>query len=112
MIKQLAAGAAALAVSAGSAWAAPHPCAEEAKEKAAALLKLHMDGTDMDGTIADTVTLRAPVKALAGNGKFDVLELTGYVYKAEYRIRMIYAVFDDQSCALMGQEIFEVADPF
>lgn len=112
MIRHIGLGAAAAVLAAGVAAAAPHPCAADAKEKAAGLLKLHMDGTDMDGSIGDTVTPKPPVKALRGKGKFEVLEVMGYVYKAQYRMRMIYAVMSDKSCLLMGQEIFEVADPY
>jgi hypothetical protein len=52
-----------------------------------------------------------PVKALKGNGRFDVLEVTGHVYKANYRMRLIYAQIKG-SCLLMGQEILEASDPY
>lgn len=90
----------------------PHPCAADAREKARALLTLHMDGTNMNLNVSDDIVRRAPVRALKGKGKFDVLETIGYVYKAQYRIRLIYAPMPDKSCVLMGQEIFEIADPY
>ena len=96
----------------GSAMAKTHACAQDARTQAAALLKLHMDGTDMAASIDDKVTVRPSIKALKGKGKFDVLEMIGYVYKAQYRIRMIYAVMTDKTCLLMGQEILEIADPY
>lgn len=100
-------------LAASSAMAKPvHPCAEDARKHAASLLALHMSDSQMNGDIDRKVTVKPPVKALKGKGKFDVLETTGYVYKAQYRIRMIYAVMSDKSCALMGQEIFEIADPY
>jgi hypothetical protein len=46
-----------------------------------------------------------------GNGRFDVLEVWGHIYKADYRMRLIYAQIKG-SCALMGQEILEASDPF
>lgn len=103
-----------------AAFAAPkHICADLARTQAAALLKLHMGDADMKGDISNTVTVKPPVKALRGKGKFDVLETTGYVYKAQYRIRMIYAMMPkdlgekpEERCTLMGQEILEIANPF
>jgi hypothetical protein len=46
-----------------------------------------------------------------GNGKFDVLEVWGHIYKADYRMRFIYAQIKD-SCTLMGEEILEASDPY
>lgn len=88
-----------------------HPCAADAREKALALLKLHGEVTEPYGAIGDTVKNLPPVRALKGKGKFDVLEVTGYIYKAQYRIRMIYAQIPD-SCLLMGQEVLEIANPY
>ena len=54
-----------------------------------------------------------PLKALRGNGRLDVLEVWGYIYKAEYRMRFIYIQSKDKnSCALMGQEIIENSNPY
>lgn len=95
---------------AGPALAA-EPCAGDAKAKAQALLKLHAETTaQMPGTVGEIKRL-GDIKALKGKGRFDVLETTGYVYKAEYRIRLIYAQIKG-SCILMGQEILEVSDPY
>ncbi len=109
-------GAAAALILAGSAAAAPHHCEAEAKAQAQRLLAFHFaEGGDSgpvpEAGIADEVTMLAPVRALSGAGKFDVLELTGYIYKAEYRIRLIYAQIPD-TCVLMGQEILEAGDPY
>jgi hypothetical protein len=86
---------------------AEHPCADDAKLKAEALLRLHMDGTwKIDASNIDPkVTELPPVKALAGTGKLDVLDLTGYVYKGTYRLRMLYA--QREGCSLIGQEVME-----
>ncbi len=108
----------ALAISASSAQAAKgaaHVCAADARAKALALLRLHgeLDASNgsPEGAIDEKVVVRAPVRALKGKGLLDVLEVNGYIYKATYRIRMIYVVSFGQ-CALLGQEILEVADPF
>ncbi len=63
------------------------------------------------GMIIMEATAVAPIKAPVGKGKFDVLEVTGYIYKAEYRMHFIYAQIPD-SCVLMGQEIIELSDPY
>jgi hypothetical protein len=95
-----------------AALAAPkHPCAADARAKATPLLKLHLDGADLNMSVDDKVKLLPPVKALKGKGKFDVLEVVGYVYKAQYRVRMIYAQIPD-TCLLMGQEVLEIANPY
>lgn len=46
-----------------------------------------------------------------GKGKFDVLGVMGGIYKAEYRMRFIYAQIKN-TCALMGQEILELSNPY
>jgi hypothetical protein len=86
---------------------AEHPCAADAKLKAEALLRLHMDGTwKIDASNIDPKVVELPpVKALAGTGKLDVLDLTGLVYKGTYRLRMLYA--QGEGCALIGQEVIE-----
>jgi hypothetical protein len=56
------------------------------------------------------VKVLPPIRALKGNGRLDVLEVWGYIYKAEYRMRFIYAQGAGQ-CVLMGQEILENANP-
>lgn len=88
-----------------------HHCAEDARAKAKALLTLHLDGADLNMSVDDTVAVRPPVKALKGKGRFDVLEVKGYVYKAQYRVRMIYAQIPNE-CLLMGQEVLEIANPY
>jgi hypothetical protein len=103
-----------LACSATAAGAA-HPCAEDAIAKATPLLQLHYgfapDENAENLAIDRDVKVLAPVKALKGNGKLDVLEVWGHIYKADYRMRFIYAQIKD-SCALMGQEILEASNPY
>ncbi|CAN5190683.1 hypothetical protein BH10PSE9_BH10PSE9_24890 [soil metagenome] len=87
-------------------------CAGDAIDHATKLLQLHAaDGDDIAVTISDAVKTLPPIKAPAGKGKFDVLEVRGYIYKAEYRMRFLYAQIPDQ-CVLMGQEIIEMSDPY
>ena len=92
---------------------AQHVCAGDAQQRADRLLALHTDAADASasGSIGDEVRVLKPVKALVGSGRFDVLELEGYVYKATYRMHFIYAQIEG-SCVLMGQEILEEADPY
>ena len=61
--------------------------------------------------IDDAVKQLASIKALSGKGKYDVLEVWGHIYKADYRMRFIYAQIKGD-CALMGQEIIEASDPY
>ena len=113
---KLALAAVVLVLAAGAAQAQrPHPCAADAIAKATPLLKLHFDAGATDKvrnlSIRDTVKTLPPIKALKGNGKLDVLEVWGSIYKADYRMRFIYAQIKD-SCALMGQEILEASNPY
>jgi hypothetical protein len=104
--------AAVLLLATTGANAQSHPCASDATRKAAALLKLHFDdGDNLKISIGSEVKQLPPVRALRGKGRFDVLEVWGYIYKAEYRMRFLYAQTKG-SCLLMGQEILEAADPY
>jgi hypothetical protein len=110
-------------LSAAPALAADHPCAGDAHKRAEMLLRFHfvMDAGDPATKLATPDTLKIetdakavvlkPIKALRGKGKLDVLEVQGYIYKADYRMRFIYAQIKG-SCALLGQEILEQADPY
>ena len=91
---------------------APHRCASDAIGRATPLLRLHFEADQSQSmTIGDTVKVLPPIRALKGNGRFDVLEVWGYIYKAEYRMRFIYAQIPG-SCLLMGQEILEASNPY
>ena len=100
---------AALLLACGLAQAAsPHPCAPAASRQALQLLKFHAapdDRPEIDKAVSALPPLRNPAnKAQA----FDVLEVWGYIYKAQYRMRLIYAQLPGD-CVLMGQEILEYA---
>jgi hypothetical protein len=103
--------AAALLTAAAVVPAIAHPCDADAQARAVPLLQLHFEDPQAEVGIGDEVRELGPVKALKGSGKFDVLEVWGYIYKAEYRMRFIYAQIPD-TCLLMGQEIIEASDPY
>ncbi len=125
MIRIFISALAVLALPAG-AFADQHRCAADARLRAESLLKLHFAIDDPKGagdlgtaaaspvenmSIDEKVRELLPVKALVGAGKFDVLEVYGYIYKATYRMHFIYAQLPD-SCTLVGQEIIEQVDPY
>ncbi len=86
---------------------AEHRCANDAKAQAKKLLALHTDDDDrleVDDTTMTLAPLKNPSNA---KQKFDVIEVTGYVYKATYRMHMIYAQLPGE-CVLVGQEILEM----
>jgi hypothetical protein len=91
-----------------------HPCAADAIAKAKPLLTLHYGSAPGDKPVSvaidDRVRVLAPIRALKGKGRLDVLEVMGHIYRADYRMRFIYA--RGEGCALMGQEILEVSDPY
>ncbi len=129
MLKHLTLAALAAASLAAPAFAKTHPCASDAEARAGKLLKLHFEsdglalapeagpptddqsGDMMNWSLGDDVKALPALKAPVGKGKFDVLEIAGYIYKAEYRMRFIYAQIPD-TCILMGQEIIELSDPY
>jgi hypothetical protein len=108
---------------------APHHCAGDAVELAKELLRLHFASDEIASNKADglakvpfnelpnwsvdeakAVKQLPAIRALKGNGKFDVLEVQGFIYKATYRMHFIFAQGD--GCTLMGQEILEESDPY
>ncbi len=82
-----------------------HACADAARATALQLLRLHSDN-DERAAIEGPVKKAAKVRAPKGKGKLDVLEVKGFVYKAEYRIRVLY--LPAQGCARVGFELIEV----
>jgi hypothetical protein len=97
-------------LSPAAGWA--HPCDADAIKRGMPLLKLHFEADQLENAgVDDTVKELPPIKALKGKGKFDVLEVWGHIYKADYRMHFIYAQVSG-SCLLMGQEILEASDPY
>lgn len=90
---------------------APHPCAADALAHAKRLLTLQFGEPPESASVDEKVTVLPSVKALRGKGKLDVLEVWGHIYKADYRMRFLYAQIKG-SCALMGQEILDASDPY
>lgn len=85
------------------------PCASNALAQAKKLLAFHSNN-DKRIAIDQKVNKLSPIKNPAGKGKFDVIEIWGYIYKARYRMHLIYAQIPNE-CVLMGQEILEYANP-
>ena len=109
---QLAVAVVALLLATAAARAQSHVCSADAIAKAALLLRFHGSveaGEPVD--VEQNVKVLPSIKALKGNGRFDVLEVTGHIYKATYRMRLIYTQIKG-SCLLMGQEILEASDPY
>jgi hypothetical protein len=94
---------------AGATLAAPR-CSAEAIIQAKKLLAFHQD----PGNFTIDILPDMPPKELASirdpaNKKqtLKVLEVYGYIYKGQYRMRMIYRHTNSQ-CDLVGQEIIAV----
>jgi len=89
--------------------AAPPPqCSIEARTQAKKLLEFHVgkdDRIEIDSGVFALASIRNPANR---KQQFAVLEVWGYIYKAQYRMRFIYYRPLDQ-CLLMGQEILEFA---
>ena len=100
-----------MAAAPASAGAPVHPCAAQAAEQALKLLKFHTGGDERAQVFRERARSIGTVKALRGKGRFDVIEVPGGVYKADYRLRLIYARIGGQ-CVLMGQEVLEESDPY
>lgn len=87
--------------------ASPHACTKDATTRAAKLLALHTEGDERAAVNASSVRTLKPIRNPAySKQNFDVLAVTGYVYKAEYRMRFLYAQ-SPGDCVLVGQEIIE-----
>lgn len=83
-------------------------CAAPAITQARKLLSFHSDGDDrieIDKAVKELPSLKNPANE---QQRFQVLEVWGYIYKARYRMRLIYATMGG-SCTLMGQEVLEYA---
>lgn len=86
-----------------------HPCANAAMKQAQQLLSFHTDTAErieIDPNVKILPDIRNPANA---KQRFSVLELWGYVYKGQYRMRLIYAQTKGE-CLLLGQEILEYAN--
>jgi hypothetical protein len=87
----------------------PHRCAGDALKRGEALLKFHLPDSGHPFGFSKAVERLTPLQnPAAPNQEFDVLQIWGFVYKAKYRLRFLYAGIAE-SCVLMGQEILEYA---
>ena len=98
-------------LTAGLAHASEARCATAAKAQAAKLLAFHFGEADDRISIDGSVKVLPPLKNPANKAQsFEVLESWGSIYKARYRMRLIYARLEGSTeCVLMGQEILEHA---
>lgn len=103
--------AALLAFAATPASAQAHRCANDAKAKALKLLKFASDGDDRASVDGASVKSIGTIKTLSGDKRYDVLQVDGAIYKATYRMRLIYMQLPGD-CALIGQEIIQYGDPY
>ena len=88
--------------------AAEHRCAADAREQARKLIAFHTESDKNVGVDEEVVQLPSIANPAAKKQRFDVLEVRGYLYKSNYRIRLLYAQVPGH-CVLMGQEILEHA---
>jgi len=75
----------------GGASAKPPECSSHAIKQARKLLSFHSDGDDrieIDKAVKELPSLKNPTNE---QQRFQVLEVWGYIYKACYRMRLIYA---------------------
>ncbi len=84
-------------------------CAGDAIAQARKLLTYHF-GEDDRISIADKATpLPSILNPANRRQRFDVLEVWGFIYKGQYRMRFIYYGIDQGDCVLMGEEILQYA---
>src|SRR5262245_29842119 len=87
-----------------------HRCSADAINRAKALLIFHTSAAE-NVSVESTISVLAPLRNPVNRRQyFDVLEVHGYVYRANYQMRLIYAQIPG-TCALMGQEIVERSNP-
>ncbi len=85
------------------------PCAEQALAQAPELLRFHY-GEAVPVHVDEAVKARPRIRNPGNHTqKLDVVEVTGNIYRASYRMRFLFFVNQGQ-CALVGQEILEHAN--
>lgn len=88
--------------------AAPLQCEADALAQAKKLLAFHSDGNSQAAVASHAKALPALANPANKKQQFLVLEVMGYVYKANYRMRFLFYPLDGD-CVLMGQEILELS---
>lgn len=89
--------------------AATPQCSSFALTQAEKLLSFHVNGDDRARIEPQTKQLPSIANPANKDQKFIVLEVMGYVYKGQYRMRLIYYPLGKE-CVLMGQEILELSN--
>jgi hypothetical protein len=87
------------------------PCAAEARTQAKKLLRFHTENDDrveLDPELRRLPPLKNPANPTQ---LLQVVEVWGYVYKGQYRTRLIFHRTQDGHCLLLGQEVLEHASP-
>lgn len=90
----------------GACLATEPKCSADARAQAARLLAFHADNDErmaIDDEVKELPRLRNPANPTQ---RFRVLEVTGHIYRAQYRMRLLYGDIDGD-CVLVGQEILE-----
>ncbi len=85
-------------------------CKDAALEQANKLLNFHSDHDErieIDQT--NVKALPSIINPASPKQRFDVIEVWGYIYKGQYRMRFEYFSTPPNDCLLMGQEILEFA---
>jgi hypothetical protein len=82
-----------------------HPCRKDALLRAEKLLSFFSgndDRMEIDRQIKVLPSIRNPANR---RQRLDVIEVWGFIYKAEYRMHFLYGRIS--GCVLMGEEILE-----
>lgn len=87
---------------------AAEQCGVSAVKQAQALLAFHA-GVNEQSYIDPKVKYLSPmVNPVNSQQRFQVVAVTGFIYKAQYHMQFLYYPIDDD-CVLMGQSIIEYA---
>ena len=89
-------------------FAAPLQCEADALAQAEKLLAFHSDGDNRAEIVDHAKSLPSIVNPANKKQRFLVLEVMGYVYKGNYRMRFLYYPIKGD-CLFMGQEILELS---
>ena len=99
-----------MAFVAPSAAGPTHHCADVARERASKLLAFHFEEPlppsaliEIDKSARELPPVQNPAKP---QQVLDVIEVWGYIHKAQYRMRFLFAPVPD-TCAIVGEEILE-----
>ena len=90
------------------ALSAPIQCEAEALAQAEKLLAFQSENDNRAEIVDHAKALPSMVNPANKKQRFLVLEVKGYVYKGNYRMRLFYYPIKGD-CLLMGQEILELS---